>query len=169
VVFDVRGYPRDRRIVSHLTEDTILGFHGLVPWSVYPDRKRIVAWDDRFRWVLPPRTPRIRGEVVFLTNAAAISFAESVLSMVEADSLGQIVGQATAGANGTVNPFDLPGGFLLAWTGLKVLKPDGRQLHRVGIQPTVMVDRSIAAVRGGKDEYLEKALQLIRAANPRKR
>jgi C-terminal processing protease CtpA/Prc len=119
--------------------------------------------------VLPPRSPRIRGEVVFLTNAEAISFAESVLSLVEAYGLGRIVGQPTAGANGTVNPFDLPGGFLVGWTGLKVLKPDGRQLHLVGIQPTVTVERSIAAVRGGKDEYLEKALQLIRAANTRKR
>ncbi len=75
--------------------------------------------------------------------------------------LGEIVGQSTAGANGNVNPLNLPGGFTISWTGMRVLKHDGSQLHTVGIQPTVPATRTIAGVRAGRDELLEVALRNV--------
>ncbi len=81
--------------------------------------------------------------------------------MVEYYRLGDIVGRPTAGANGNVNPTILPGGYSIGWTGMKVLKHDGSQHPLIGIQPTVQVDRTIAAIREGRDEDLETALALI--------
>ena len=66
------------------------------------------------------------------------------------------------GANGNVNPFTLPGGFEVSWTGRKVLKYDCSQHYLVGIIPTVPVQRTIAAVREGRDENLERAIEIIR-------
>ncbi|MFO7651825.1 MAG: hypothetical protein R6X13_10865 [bacterium] len=55
----------------------------------------------------------------------------------------------------------LPGGFRFPWTGMKVTKFDGSQHHLVGIQPTVPLERTLEAVRAGRDEYIEKALKHV--------
>ncbi len=83
------------------------------------------------------------------------------MSFIEHYKLGEIVGQPTAGANGNVNPFNLPGGFRVTWTGMKVLKHDGSQHHLIGIQPTIPMERTIKGIVEGRDEFLEKALELI--------
>jgi C-terminal processing protease CtpA/Prc len=162
VVFDLRGYPnRNHQVLSHLSDSTLQSAHWNVPRIIYPDRRGPVGWDTRGRWALEPREPRIAGEVVFLTDGRAISYAESVLGIVEAYELGEIVGRPTAGANGNVNPLRLPGGYTLSWTGMKVLKHDSTRHHLVGIRPTVPVERTVEAIRDGRDEYLETALELI--------
>jgi len=99
---------------------------------------------------------------VFLTDGRAISYAESCMGIVEHYRLGEIVGGPTAGTNGNVNPLVLPGGYTLAWTGMKVLKHDGSQHHGIGILPTVPVSRTRAGVAAGRDELLERALELLK-------
>jgi hypothetical protein len=162
VIFDLRGYPNGNHdILCHLSDQVLQSAHWMVPQITHPDRKRIEGWDTDGRWILDPREPRITGRVAFLTDAQAISYAESVMGIVEAYQLGDIVGRTTAGANGNVNPISLFGGINVNWTGMKVLKHDGSQHHIVGIQPTVPVERTIAGVRAGIDEDLEAAIDLI--------
>ena len=67
----------------------------------------------------------------------------------------------TCGANGNTNPFTLPGGYRLIYTGMRVVKHDGSQHHTIGIQPTVYLERTIQAVREGRDKFMEKALEII--------
>ena len=163
VVFDLRGYPKgNHQVLAHLlkTADTSDAWMQ-VPQIIYPDRRDIAGY-QKHGWFIEPREPHIRGRVVFLTDGRAISYAESLLSFVEHYRLGEIVGEPTAGANGNVNPFDLPGGFKMYWTGMKVLKHDGSQHHLIGIRPTIPARRTIQGVRQGRDEFLEKALEIIR-------
>jgi C-terminal processing protease CtpA/Prc len=164
VVFDLRGYPRGTHaILTHLTDEPLQSAHWMVPQIVYPDREDLVGYDRSGRWNLQPQQPRFTGRIVFLTNGRAISYAESFMGIVEAYRLGEIVGQPTAGTNGNVNPFMLPGGYRVTWTGMRVEKHDGSQHHLVGILPTVPVEQTIAGVSDGRDEYLEKALEIIRS------
>ncbi len=162
VVFDLRGYPKGNHgIISHLLEEKDTSTAWMrVPLIIYPDQENIVGYQE-FGWRLLPKKPHIEGQVVFLTDRRAISYAESFLSFIEHYKLGEIVGQPTAGANGNVNPFTLPGGFRVTWTGMKVLKHDGSQHHLIGILPTVPLERTIRGVIDGRDEYLEKALEII--------
>jgi C-terminal processing protease CtpA/Prc len=44
---------------------------------------------------------------------------------------------------------------------MKVLKHDGSQHHGVGIKPTVSVSRTIRGVAEGRDEQLEKAIEVV--------
>lgn len=83
------------------------------------------------------------------------------MSFIEHYRLAEIVGQPTAGTNGNVNAFRLPGGFRITWTGMRVVKHDGSQHHLVGILPTIPMTRTIAGVRAGRDELLERALEVI--------
>jgi C-terminal processing protease CtpA/Prc len=81
---------------------------------------------------------------------------------VEHYKLGEIVGEATAGTNGNINPFAVPGGYTISWTGMKVLKHDGSQHHAVGILPTVPVSLTRAAIAAGRDEILERGVQAVK-------
>jgi C-terminal processing protease CtpA/Prc len=112
-------------------------------------------------WAVAPAAPFI-ANVVFITDGRAVSAAETYMGIIEAHKLGPIVGEATAGTNGDINPFSLPGGYQLWWTGLKVLKQDGSRHHGVGILPTVPAHRTLAGVAAGRDELLEKAIAIAR-------
>jgi C-terminal processing protease CtpA/Prc len=161
VIFDLRGYPKgNHRVLCHLlTEPDTSSAWMKIPLVVLPDREGWTYQDEG--WHLPTAEPRIGGRVVFMTDGRAISYAESSLSFVEHYKLGEIVGEPTAGANGNVNSFALPGGYSVSWTGMKVVKHDGSQHHTIGIQPTVPCRRTVAGVAARRDELLEKALEVI--------
>jgi C-terminal processing protease CtpA/Prc len=162
VIFDLRGYPNaNHDILSHLTDQTLQSAIWNKPQIVYPDQEDVTGWDQSGRWLMPPREPRFQGQIVFITDASAISYAESVMGIVEHYNLGRIVGEATAGANGNVNWITLPGNIRIIWTGMKVLKHDGSQHHLIGIQPTIPVKRTIEGVSAGVDELLEAAIRSV--------
>jgi C-terminal processing protease CtpA/Prc len=112
-------------------------------------------------WTIAPAAPFLRN-VVFLTDGRAISAAETYMGIVEHYKLGPIVGSTTAGTNGNINPFVLPGGYRLWWTGMKVLKHDGSRHHGVGIAATVPAARTIAGVAARRDEVLEKGIAIAK-------
>ena len=45
---------------------------------------------------------------------------------------------------------------------MKVLKPNGKQQHGVGITPDIYVNKTIKGVTEGRDEYMERAMQFIK-------
>jgi len=161
VIFDLRGYPRiGPSFLQHLTDKPLESARWNKPQITQPDGKGW-TWDPSGRWNLEPLAPRIQGKVAFLTGGGAISYAESCLGIVEAYRLADIVGEPTAGTNGNVNPFSLPGGFTISWTGMKVLKHDGSTHHGVGIYPTVPVHPTIQGLAQGRDEVLEKGIEVV--------
>jgi len=161
VIFDMRGYPKSHEIIRHLVDEPVRSARWNVPRTLYPDRERAAGYDTPGRWLLEPKEPRLKGKIVFITDARAISAAESFMGIVEFYRLGEIVGRPTAGTNGNINMFMLPGGFNVMFTGMKVLKHDGSQHHHVGIRPTIPVERTVKGIAEGRDEFLEKALELI--------
>jgi C-terminal processing protease CtpA/Prc len=161
VIFDVRCFPNNHGVLQHLIDEPVLSARWNRPEIVYPDQERIFGWSTSGRWTIEPKAPRIRGKVVFLISGRPISYGESVLAIVEHYRLGELVGQTTPGTNGNVNLVRLPGGYRFLFTGMKVLKHDGSQHHLIGIRPTVPLERTLKAVLEGRDEYIEKALELI--------
>ncbi|MCS3701992.1 M56 family metallopeptidase [Salinibacter ruber] len=162
VIFDVRGYPEggNQELLQHLSSETLRSAHFEIPKIIYPDRRKIAGYTGG-RWTLPSKSPQLSGEVAFLTDARAISYAESIMGIVEHYDLGTIVGRPTAGANGNVNPFTLPGQYQVYWTGMRVQKHDRSQHHLVGIRPDVRATRTVEGVRAGTDEVLRTALRVL--------
>jgi C-terminal processing protease CtpA/Prc len=105
-------------------------------------------------WVYP-------GETVMLIDERAISQAEHTGLFLEAASGTVFVGEPTAGANGDVTNFPLPGGIRVSFTGHDVRHADGRQLQRLGLQPDVPAAPTLAGLRAGRDEVLERALAYL--------
>ncbi len=162
LIFDLRGYPKGNHdIISHLlkTKDTTMGWMQ-VTQVVYPDQEDLVGW-EAYEWSMSTAKPYLGDkQIIFITDGRAISYAESFMGYIEGYHLGTIVGQPTAGTNGNVNPFELPGGYRMSWTGMKVNKHDGSQHHAVGVTPDVYVSKTIEGVKSRKDEFLEKAIEL---------
>jgi len=162
VIFDLRGYPKgNHRIIQHLLreKDTSKAWMR-IPQIIYPDYEDLVGFAES-GWGLEPAEPYIDGKVVFITDGRAGSYAESLMGFIEHYKLAEIVGQPTAGINGNVNRFMLPGNFRITWTGMKVVKHDGSQHHLIGILPTVPVERTIKGVMEGRDEFLERAIEVV--------
>lgn len=167
IVFDMRGYPRQvdtEVILAHMTDTTIHSAHFRVPVLTMPDQREIGYVDGQ--WTITPLAPRLHARIAFLSGGGAISYAESTLGVVEAYRLADIVGEPSAGTNGNVNPFQLPGGYTVWWTGMRVVKRDGSPHHGVGILPTVPVSPTIAGIRAGRDEVLQAAVELVGARRP---
>lgn len=168
IVFDLRGYPSFNTVslLRQLTDSVIRSAHFESPLTQRPDRAGVTYTDGA--WMLQPDKPRISASTYFLTDGRAISYAESTMGVVETYKLGVIVGSATAGTNGNINSFVLPGGSTVVFTGMRVRKRDGSPHHGVGIQPTVRVEPTTKGIYDGHDEVLEKALALIaqRTARP---
>src|SRR5262245_3033082 len=161
IIFDLRAYPKvSPKVMSYLTDKQIESALFLRPVITTPDHAQI-KFDDAGRWKLEPIAPRLKAKMVFLIDGRAISYAESWMGIIEAYKLAAIVGEPTAGTNGDINPFNLPGNYMVIWTGLKVLKHDGSQHHGIGIQPTVPVSRTIRGIRERRDEQLERAVSIV--------
>jgi C-terminal processing protease CtpA/Prc len=164
VIFDLRGYPDlSSKFLTHIIDKPVQSAQWLVPIVTQPDGK-FSDWDRGGRWNLQPAPPRVGGRIVFLTDGRAISYSESIMGIIEAYHLADIVGETTAGTNGNVNPVTLPGTYNVYWTGMRVLKHDGSQHHGIGIAPTVPVSPTVAGLTEGRDEQLEKAVSLIKEA-----
>ncbi len=160
IIFDLRGYPDGLSVapLQHLMEQSFTSAQWHVPVVTYPDHERMSFLDSCNKH--EPLAPRFTGKIVFITDGSAISYAETCMGMVEHYKMGAIVGETTAGTNGNICPFTLPGGYRVVWTGMKVLKHDGSQHHGVGIIPTVPVSPTVKGLAEGRDELLERALQL---------
>ncbi|MCC5823989.1 MAG: hypothetical protein LAT64_13680 [Phycisphaerales bacterium] len=162
IVFDLRGYPDSAAyaLMAHLTDEPVRSAHWMIPEVTRPGREGW-SWAEPGRWLIQPRAPRIGAETVFLISEGAISYAESILGIVEHEGMGTLVGTRTAGTNGNVHQIDLPDGFWVAWTGMKVLKHDGSRHHGVGIAPHVEVHPTAAGIAAGRDEVLEAGVRVL--------
>lgn len=165
VIFDVRNYPKgNASVLSYLVTQPIEFAQGMkIPHIIRPDHRAdaVLTWSTS-NDMIDAREPHILGRVAFLTGANAISYAESIMSLVEFHHLGAIVGGATAGTNGNIAEIATPTGCRTRFTGLRADKPDGSQFHLIGVQPTIPVVRTLAGVKASRDEVFERALQYVR-------
>jgi Peptidase family S41 len=160
LIFDLRGYPWEVGVdpIVYMLDRPARSAIFNIPLTHRPDRQSVghvdVGWPLPDFLLLP--APR-----VFITDGRAISYAETWMAFVEEYKLGEIVGESTSGTNGTINFVLLPGGYSLRFTGMQVLKHDGTPHHGVGILATVPASRTLKGIREGRDEFLEKAIEVV--------
>lgn len=102
-----------------------------------------------------------RGKLIVLVNEFSQSQAEYTAMAFRAGASTKIIGSTTAGADGNVPTIMLPGGLRTMISGIGVYYPDGKCTQRVGIVPDIVVEPTIKGIKNGKDELMEKAVELI--------
>ena len=155
------NYVSPIEIVSLIADSIVNSAKWNIPTIIYPDRKELKFAESQ--WPVSPKQPHLKGKILFIDEPSVVSYGETCMGIVENSRLAETVGEATAGTNGNVNYISLPGGYRIMWTGMKVIKQDGSQHHLIGIQPTYPVKRTIKAAKEGRDEYLEKAIEVIKS------
>ena len=170
IIFDDRGYPHGTawQIAPRLTEKTDVTaamFKRHDPMS--PDlpngepSQTVTTFLQRL-----PRTHKARyhGRTVMLIDERTMSQAEHTGLFFEAANGTKFIGSPTQGANGDVTYLSVPGGIYVRFSGQGVWHADGRQLQRMGLQPIVEVRPTLAGIRAGKDEVLDRAIEYLQHA-----
>ena len=103
-----------------------------------------------------------KGKVVILINEITQSQAEYTTMAFKIAPKAIVIGSTTAGADGNVSGFYLPGNINTMISGIGVYYPDGTETQRIGIVPDIEVKPTIEGLKNNKDELLEKAIKLIK-------
>ncbi|MFC0877268.1 S41 family peptidase [Saccharicrinis sp. FJH2] len=101
------------------------------------------------------------GKKIILVNEVTQSHAEFIAMKYSVAENSIIIGSTTAGADGDVISLKMPGGIKVMFTGAGVYYPDGRETQGVGIVPDIEVKPTIQGIKEGRDEVLNKAIELI--------
>jgi C-terminal processing protease CtpA/Prc len=162
VIMDMRGYPKGTAwsIAPWLASKPFVAalFQRPAPESPDPDQNVTVKFPQGG---VPRANGHYAGKVVVLINEEAISQSEHTCLFLEAAGNATFIGTPTNGANGDVTTAVLPGGIYVNFSGHDVRHGDGRQLQRVGIQPHFQVEPTIAGIRSGRDEVLDRAIEFL--------
>jgi C-terminal processing protease CtpA/Prc len=163
IVFDMRGYPNGVAwTLAPLlnVRNAKYGAQFLQP-LVRGDLVRGQERRTRFLQEMNASPTPYRGKVVVLIDDRAISQSEHTCLFLQEAAGATFIGSPTAGANGDITAIRLPGKLRLWFTGQEVRHVDGKQLQKLGIQPHVTIRPTIAGLRNGKDEVLDRALAFI--------
>jgi len=166
IIFDMRGYPRgtawsiaprintkNAKVGATFRRSEISQFSSEMATSGFYFDQMIPVSDK----------PKYTHPTVMLIDDRAISQSEHSGLFYEAANGTKFIGSNSAGANGDVTNFLLPGGIQFSFTGHDVRHADGRQLQRIGLVPDVKVEPTIHGIREGKDEVLDRAIKFLRS------
>ena len=160
LVIDIRNYPGEfvvyslgQLLIDKPTEFVMFSSVDLDnPGAIY-------LWPNAIS--ITPRTPHYAGKVVILVDEISQSQAEYTTMAFRASPNATVVGSTTAGADGNVSAFKLPGGSRTSISGLGIFYPGKRPTQRIGILPDFTVRPTIAGIRAGRDEVLEAGIRVI--------
>ena len=102
-----------------------------------------------------------KAPIVIIVNAITQSQAEYTTMAFQSAHNVTVIGSMTAGADGNVSGISLPGGISTMISGLGVYYPDGTETQRKGVKIDLVMHPSIRGIKEGKDELLDKAIEMI--------
>lgn len=162
LIVDLRSYPNDF-IVFSLGEFLVPKATSFVKFSTGNiNTPGLFTIADELQ-VGKDNTDYYKGKVVILINEVTQSQAEYTTMALRTAPRATVIGSTTAGADGNVSSFTLPGGISTMISGIGVYYPDGKETQRIGIVPDMVVKPTIKGVTEGRDEVLEKAVEIINA------
>lgn len=165
IVFDMRGYPNGtgwsiapRLNTRHAAAGAIFQRPQLAPSEEYETQTRY-----SFAQALPKTDRAIYGgRTVMLIDERTLSQSEWTGLLFEAANGTKFIGSNSAGAVGDPTTLLLPGGIFVTFTGHDVRHADGSPVQGIGLVPDVRVEPTLAGIRAGRDEVLERALAYLR-------
>ncbi len=160
IIIDIRNYPSEFVVFTlgkYLMPEPVEFVKFSSPDLTYPG---LFSWKD------PPAVGEYnpdyyKGRVVILVNEISQSQAEYTAMALRLAPSALVVGSTTAGADGNVSSIFLPGNLFTMISGIGIYYPDGTETQRIGILPDIEFNPTIRGIREGRDEILEKAIELI--------
>jgi len=170
IIIDIRNYPNT--FVPYLLGSYFVSsspIPSFVPSSSTPFVKFTTGNTDNpgeFTFTetntIPKAKDTYKGKLIVIVNELTQSRAEFTAMAFRAGANTTIIGSTTAGADGNVSTIFLPGGLKTGISGIGVYYPNGKETQRVGIVPDIIVKPTVEGIKKGKDELIEKAIELIK-------
>ncbi|MBS1903896.1 MAG: hypothetical protein JSS75_09345 [Bacteroidetes bacterium] len=158
IIFDVRNYPRGTMydIMAYLSKRVPFAFFTRPVVShpgylVSTAKQMMVCGDDR--------GDKYKGKIIILANELTQSHAEFTIMSLQTRLDAITIGSQTAGADGNISEIRLPGNITTFFTGLGVFYSGGLPTQQIGIKINIPVVPTIAGIREGRDEVLERAVR----------
>jgi hypothetical protein len=151
IIFDVRTYPRGGPIYS-ISPRLVRGLTRELRPSKRPMRI-LPGWDMEDDWNRHRKKGVYKGKVVGLIHENTQSHGEVTAETIGV--FGTLIGNHTAGANGDVVHFYIPGEIRLTFSG------GAAWMQGKGIQPDILITPTIKGIQRGRDEILERAIKFI--------
>ena len=165
VIIDIRnGYPVDMGfVIPHYCFETQELCYSMVteadfshPGAFYKkentSRHPDELWQERKEFT---------GKKILLINEIIMSAGETWVLLFRLSGF-KLIGTPTAGANGRIKSFPLPGYNLTAnFSGMGFYYPNGEQMQRIGIIPDIEVYPTMDDIMAGRDEVLEAAIKYL--------
>ncbi|WP_116126626.1 S41 family peptidase [Lewinella sp. IMCC34183] len=162
IIFDLRNYP------SLSVNSTLAAFLRAEATPFVRSTKASMTSPGTFTWTEPVEVSgsvdTYSGPVVVLVSEVTQSAGEFEAMALRAGGRATVIGRRTAGADGNVSRITVPGGLETFISGVGIYYPDRSPTQRVGIVPDIEVPLTVAAIRAGRDEVLERALTFLRQA-----
>jgi carboxyl-terminal processing protease len=158
LIIDLRCYPKGTglKMARYLN-------HNRVPFSSFLTQNMsfpgMYSWAGKNYCGKENNKKPYEGKVIVLINEETQSQAEFTCMALKTVPDVVFIGSQTAGADGNVSTITFPGGYKTNISGIGVFYPDGGETQRIGIVPDIVVKPTIAGVRSGKDEILERAIE----------
>jgi C-terminal processing protease CtpA/Prc len=169
IIFDTRNYPRntiwpiatylhDKLVTFALLTQPNLDYPGAFKWKSFENKCGPTNKNKQ--------TFLYTGKIVVLVNEMTQSHAEWTTMAFQTVPGCVTIGSQTAGADGNISRFFLPGGYRAIMTGLGVFYPDQSPTQRVGVRIDKIVRPTPQGIAAGRDEVLEAAITHINAQKP---
>ncbi|MBD1209108.1 MAG: hypothetical protein H9535_11790 [Ignavibacteria bacterium] len=173
IILDLRGYPQLNyrvllsKFLQHPTQGAIYSIPYITPRQSFTNSLLSMVEDKKMlqdqAQIEPHPTIHYTKPIVALISEDLQSQAEDFCIFLKNAHRCTFVGTPTTGANGTIAYIFLPGGKKIGFTGEEVRYPDGTPFQRIGILPDVKVSPSVNGIRAGRDEVLEKGVEVLQA------
>lgn len=169
LIIDLRTYPQNRSIALTGLIGQSLRTEPVVAWQmVHPTLALPGLFFRQEQWLYEGFeegakrcTQPYKGRVILLVNESTQSNPEFQAMAFQSCPQTLTIGSPTSGADGDIVWIPLPGQ-ITCFSGIGVLYPDGTQTQTVGVRLDVEVLPTVEGLQAGRDEVLERALELAR-------
>ncbi len=158
IIIDIRGYPDYTvadSIIVHFKKDSLEWGDFRRPERYFPFQQHVIYKKD-ISYLSSAKEDLSDIPVCILINHKAVSYAETLITVIKKNKIGTLIGQPTNGTNGDITIIHNPiYGFTM--TAIK----DFSGLHGKGISPDIYVQPTLEGIIANQDEILEAAKKYI--------
>ncbi|MEG2936206.1 MAG: S41 family peptidase [Clostridium sp.] len=161
IIVDLRYYPSDMiayTMPNYLLPEKKVFSRGTIANKAVPGE--FVFCEDIIVGMKNP--DYYKGKVVIIINECTQSNGEFTAMALRMAPNAVVIGENSVGADGDVSYINLPGGVTTAISGIGIYTPETFETQRVGVKPDIYVKPTIEGIRSGKDELLEKAIEIVK-------
>lgn len=157
IVFDLRGNPGGIGAMS-------MGAAGWFVRESKYDLGTMKTRKDALRFVVNPRPAAYEGPLAILIDGCTGSTSEIFVGGMQDMQRARLFGRRTAGAALPSVVEKLPNGDGLQYAFADFIRPNGKRLEGVGVEPDVSITPTRAQLLAGQDPVLDAAVTWLRSA-----